>query len=90
MSALAAHEAMRIGAACGVPDGEATRAAVEARFRAWLGTSEEDAVTVQLLDEHDTETTRTLGVRLRPPAAILPGGVGVILGVECPRTGDGA
>ncbi len=88
VSALAAHEAMRIGPACGVPDGEATRAAVEARFRAWMGTTDDDAVTVQLLDEHDTETTRTLGVRLRPPPSILPGGVGVVLGVECPRTGE--
>ena len=45
----------------------------------------EDAVTVQHLDEHETETSRTYGVRLRPPRAVLPQPVGVVFGVEVPK-----
>ncbi|MGB3544624.1 hypothetical protein, partial [Rubrivirga sp.] len=55
------------------------------RFRAFLGgTTEEDAVTVQHLEEHDAETSKTYGVRLRPPREILPHPVGIVFGVEVP------
>ena len=88
-SALASHRALAIGADCAGLNVDAAIAEIDRRFRAFLrddsGPVEEDAVTVQPLDEHETETSRTYGVRLRPPRAVLPQPVGVVFGVEVPK-----
>ena len=77
-----------IGQACAGLEPEAALQEIDRRFRAFLrgdgGPVDEDAVTVQYLDEHDTETSRTYGVRLRPPRAVLPHPVGIVFGVEVP------
>lgn len=89
MTALASHRALGIGPACAGLEPDAAIAEIDRRFRAFLrgdgGPVEDDAVTVQYLDEHDTETSRTYGVRLRPPREALPYPVGVVFGVEVPR-----
>ncbi|MEM0962865.1 MAG: type VI secretion system contractile sheath large subunit, partial [Bacteroidota bacterium] len=86
LSALASHRALAIGPDCAGLEPDAAIAEIERRFRAFLGgATDEDAVTVQYLDEHDNETSRTYGVRLRPPREILPHPVGVVFGVEVPR-----
>ena len=94
LTALASHRALVIGPACAGLDPDAAIAEIDRRFRAFLrgdgGPVEPDAVTVQYLDEHDTETTRTYGVRLRPPRAVLPHPVGVVFGVEVPNAAPAA
>jgi type VI secretion system protein ImpC len=88
-TALAAHRALGIGAGLAGADPDAALAEIDARFRAFLrtpaGAPPEDAVTVQRLDEHETETSHTYGVRLRPPEPILALPVGVVFGVEVPK-----
>lgn len=87
-SAVAAHRALGLGPELAGMDAEAALAEIERRFQAFLHTGSplpDDAVTVQHLDEHETETSRTYGVRLRPPADVLPGAVGVVFGVEVPK-----
>ena len=91
-TALAAHRALGLGGAlAGMAEDEAL-AEVEAHFRTFLGTSDADAVTVQAMPEHDTATSRTVGVRLRPPASIAAGAVDVVIGVtidaEAPKEGS--
>ncbi len=88
-TALASHRALTIGPACAGLAPEAAIAEIDRRFRAFVrgdgGPVEDDAVTVQHLDEHDTAASRTYGVRLRPPRAVLPHPVGVVFGVEVPN-----
>ena len=90
-SALAAHRALTIGPACAGLGVDAAIAEIDRRFRAFLrgdgGPVDENAVTVQHLDEHETGASRTYGVRLRPPRAVLPQPVGVVFGVEVPNAG---
>ena len=84
-SALASHRALTVGPECAGLEVEPAIAEIERRFRSFLGgTNEEDAVTVQHLEEHDSETSRTYGVRLRPPRAVLPHPVGIVFGVDVP------
>ena len=85
-SALASHRALTVGPECAGLGIEAAIAEIERRFRSFLGsTTAEDAVTVQHLEEHDSETSRTYGVRLRPPREIMPHPVGIVFGVEVPH-----
>ncbi|PAP75739.1 type VI secretion system contractile sheath domain-containing protein [Rubrivirga marina] len=90
MTALASHRALVIGPACAGLEPDAALQEIDRRFRAFLrgdgGPVDGDAVTVQYLDEHDTETSRTYGVRLRPPREVLPHPVGIVFGVEVPTT----
>jgi hypothetical protein len=88
MTALASHRALVIGPACAGLEPDAAIQEIDRRFRAFLrgddGPVADDAVTVQYLDEHDTEASRTYGVRLRPPRTTLPHPVGIVFGVEVP------
>lgn len=87
-SALASHRALTIGPETAGQPPAAAIAEIDRRFRAFFRGDEplgDDAVTVQYLEEHDTETSKTYGVRLRPPRAILPHSVGVVFGVEVPN-----
>ncbi len=89
-TALASHRALTVGPACAGLEPAAAIAEIDRRFRAFVrgdaGPVEPDAVTVQHLDEHETETSHTYGVRLWPPRAVLPHSVGVVFGVEVPKT----
>ncbi len=85
-SALASHRALTVGPECAGLGIEVAIAEIERRFRSFLGgATEEDAVTVQHLEEHDSETSKTYGVRLRPPREIMPHPVGIVFGVEVPN-----
>jgi type VI secretion system protein ImpC len=84
-SALAAHRVLRVQEELtGMEEGPAAEA-LEQRLRSFLGTADADAVTIQYLPEHDTDDTRTFGVRVWPPRAVLPHPVGVILGATVAR-----
>ncbi|WP_412062078.1 type VI secretion system contractile sheath domain-containing protein [Rubrivirga sp. IMCC45206] len=89
LSALAGSRAVAVGEEAAGMATEDAVALVEQRFRAFFGPegAAEDAVTVQHLEEHDTETFRMLGVRLRPPSTVLPRSVGIVFGVEVPTDG---
>ena len=95
-SALATHRALTIGPELAGMDTEAAIAEIDRRFRAFLrndsGPVDAEAVTVQHLEEHEAETSNTYGVRLRPPRHVLPHSVGVVFGVDVPKTppADGA
>lgn len=89
-SALASHRALTIGADCAGLEPDAALAEIDRRFRAFLrddggAAVAEEAVTVQHLEEHETEASHTFGVRLRPPRTVLPHPVGVVFGVEVPK-----
>lgn len=94
MTALASHRALVIGRECAGLEPDAALREIDRRFRAFLrgdgGPVDDDAVTVQYLDEHDTEASRTYGVRLRPPRAVLPHPVGIVFGVEVPTAPAGS
>ncbi|MEO0559118.1 MAG: type VI secretion system contractile sheath large subunit [Bacteroidota bacterium] len=95
-SALATHRALTIGPECAGMDTETAIAEIDRRFRAFLrkdsGPVDEDVVTVQHLEEHEAETSNTYGVRLRPPRSVLPHTVGIVFGVDVPKSApaDGA
>ena len=88
-SALATHRALTLGPECAGMDTETAIAEIDRRFRAFLrdgsGPLDDDAVTVQHLEEHESETTNTYGVRLRPPRHVTPHSVGVVFGVDVPK-----
>lgn len=70
-------------------DPETVETTLAHAMRRFLGLNRDDgdepAVTVQYLDEHDTEESRTFGVRLWPPRNVLALPVGLVLGATVPR-----
>ena len=87
-TAVASHRALAMGPELAGLDDVAALDEIAAHFRALLSTGTalpDDAVTVQAMPEHETATSRTFGVRLRPPGRVLPGAVGVVFGVEVPK-----
>jgi type VI secretion system protein ImpC len=87
-TSIAAHRALTIGPELAGMDEAVALDEIGARFRALLHTGSalpDDAVTVQSLAEHETATSRTFGVRLRPPARVLADAVGLVFGVEVPK-----
>lgn len=86
-SALAAHRILRIEQDLAGQPPEVILAELEQRMRSFIGgSSDEEAVTIQHLEEHDTEEVHVFGIRLRPPRHILPNSVGLVLGANIPRT----
>jgi hypothetical protein len=62
-------------------------AEIDARLRQFLdGSPDADAVTVQHLEQHEQEDSRTYGIRLRPPRAVLPVQTGLVLGATIPKS----
>lgn len=85
-SALAAHRILRIEQELAGQSPETIIAELDRRMRSFIGGSEdEEAVTIQHLEEHDTEEVHVFGIRLRPPRHILPNSVGLVLGAHIPR-----
>ena len=79
-AALAAHRVLRLERDLAGLDVPEATAELDARLRQFLATDDEDAVTVQHLEQHEQDDSRTYGLRLRPPRSVLPIQQGLVLG----------
>ena len=86
-AALAAHRVLRLERDLAGTEVPEAMAELDARLRQFLGNSpDEDAVTVQHLEQHEQDDSRTYGLRLRPPRAVLPVQTGLVLGATLSKT----
>ena len=85
-AALAAHRVLGLERELADADVREAMQEIEARLRQFLdGAGEADAVTVQHLEQHEQDDSRTYGIRLRPPRAVLPVQTGLVLGATIPK-----
>ena len=86
-SALAAHRILQLQEELAGMEAEAAGEELGVRMWSFLGGGDlpDDAVTIQELNEHENEESRTYGVRLRPPRTILPHDLGLVLGATIPK-----
>ena len=86
-AALAAHRVLGLERDLAGTDAPEAAAELDARLRQFLGgTQEPDAVTVQHLEQHEQDDSRTYGLRLRPPRAVVPVETSLVLGATVPKT----